>query len=315
MNDDARTLPSPQSRKLNAAEATASDALRGSESVFLGSRVRTLVAALVPWAICALILASCAAGPDFATEIRAAAAHLDSGRNLDALGFLDNALGAATDDAERALALAMSVEAHLAADDDEAAARTLQSLRQQAPAAFVTWKTEAVLELHLHGTDAARAALQAAKGVQSTDGQRAWLRDFEALLAGIEAFADGDFATARTLLTAIRHTDVAPAAAFVLGRLDAISRVRETRVSMAQRAGTRAGLVDLCQAAAERPDVQQQIREYARQLGAPLDPSHATTAAGGVPRAHLPASTLGIASAGITGTLVAAQTPTRLRTD
>lgn len=315
MNDDARTLHPPQSRELTAAEATGSEALQERESGFLGSRVRTVIAALVPWAICALILTSCAAGPDFATEIRAAATHLDSGRNLDALGFLDNALGAATDDAERALALAMAVEAHLAATDNEAASLTLQSLREQAPAAFVTWKAAAVLELHLHGTDAARAALQAAKGVQSTDGQRAWLRDFEALLGGVEAFADGDFATARTLLAAIRHADVAPAAAFVLARLDAIGRVRETRVSMARRAGTRAGLVDLWQAAVERPAVQQQIREYARQLGAPLDPSNATTAAGGAPRAHLPASTLGIASAGIAGALVAAQTPTRLRTD
>lgn len=291
MNEDIRTLPSPL------------------------SRVRTLVAAFVPWAVCVLLFASCAAGPGFAAEIRAAATHLDSNRSIDALGFLDNALHAATNDAERALALAMCVEAHLAAADDEAASRTLQGLRRQAPAAFMTWKTAAVLELHLHGTDAARAALQAAKGVQRTDGQRAWLRDFEALLAGIEAFADGDFATARTLLAAIVHTDVTPAAAFVLGRLDAITRVRETRVSMAQRAGTRTGIVDLWQAAVDRPDVQQQICEYARHIGVPLAPTNATTAGGGVPRAHLPASTLGIASAGIAGSLVAAQTPTRLRTD
>ena len=291
MNDDTRTLPSPL------------------------TRVRTLVAAFVPWAMCVLMFASCAAGPSFAEEIRAAATHLDSGRNHDAVAFLDEARRAATDEGQRALALAMTVEAQLGAADDDGAARTLQHLRRQAPAAFLTWKTEAVLELHLRGTDAARTALQAAQGVQRTDGQRAWLGDFEALLAGIEAFADGDFIAARTLLAAIRHADVAPAAAFVMGRLDAIGRAHETRVSMAQRAGTRAGIVDLWQAAVDRPDVQQQICEYARQIGTPLATTNATTAAGGVPRAHLPASTLGIASAGIAGSLVAAQTPTRLRTD
>lgn len=269
-----------------------------------------------PRLLLALLLAGCAAGPKFSDHLDAAATHLDCGRNAEAIGFLHEALDATTVAGERELAMAMLVEAHLAAGDDAHASEALDVLRSAAPRAFVTWKAQAVHELHRRGTAAARTALLAARGIRGNESQGAWLRDFEALLDGVDAFADGDFVAARSRLDGIRHADVTPAAAWLLGRLDAIGRVRESRISMARRAGARAGLIDLWHAATGQSEVQQQIAEYGRQIGVPLGPPTSPNPAGvALARDRLPVTNLGLACSAAWAAMATETTPMRLRSN
>jgi hypothetical protein len=216
-------------------------------------------------------LAACASAPRFDERIEAAAAHLDSGRSGDAVDFLRAAIGVTERAEQTAFALAMLVEAHLAMGDRAAAREVLDQLRGMAPTDFVTWKGEAVLLLHTDGTDAARGPLRAAKARSLREGQATWAADFEALLDALDAFADGDFAAARSRLAPVRHADVQPAAAWLLARLDAIERAHEERIGAARRAGARAGLLDLWCAADGALAAQRSIAAYARQLGCPLE--------------------------------------------
>ncbi|MBK8975184.1 MAG: hypothetical protein IPM29_04615 [Planctomycetes bacterium] len=270
--------------------------------------------ALICVAAALLLPGGCASGPSYADYVSAAAAHLDSGRHAAAVEFLELALDASADGSKHDRALAMLVEARLGQGLVAEARDALDVLCQESPAVFLTWKAAAVLELRVAGTTAARGALQAAKGVARGEGHRAWLRDFEALLDGLDAFAAGDFAAARRCVADIDNEDVAPAAAWVVARLDALEQVGETRVSAARRIGTQAGLLDLWHSAAGRPEAQREVVEFARRIHQALSVADLESSVSDLElRKRLSPPGLGIARLAGWAGVAAERAPVRLR--
>lgn len=262
--------------------------------------------------LAALLPLACSAPPSFVTELDAAAACLDSLRFDEAAVRLDVALTAARSNDDRAQVLAMQLEAQLARKDLEQAAFAVERLRLIAPAAFVTWKAQAVLDLRLEGSVAARKALQAAKGRMRAEGQTSWVRDFEKLLDALDAFRDGDLVATRQRLDGITHSDVLPSAAWLGARLDAIESVQTQRISAARRDGAREGLLDLWHAAIREPALQDAIATRARQIGVPLPPSPAGPDEL-VERGLRTPSPLAVASVAAVARLAVEQTPLRTR--
>lgn len=229
-------------------------------NITLGSAVVTLAC-----------LCSCGTAPRFADRLEAATACLDSAQNDAALSHLEVAFTVAACNDDRAQVMALEVEAQLARGDVEHAGYALDRLKLIAPAAFITWKTQSVLELRRSGTEPARAALQAAVGRAKAPGQTVWTRDFGKLLDALDAFRDGDLVAARRHLDGITHADVAPSARWLLGRLDAIDQVQQRRVSASARAGAREGIADLIEVARDDARLRDRVMQLARQIGLDQD--------------------------------------------
>lgn len=262
----------------------------------------------------ALVLTACGAAPHFTDELEAAAACLDSARPDEAVDRLAVALTVAPSNHDRVQVLAMQVEAQLARDDVEQAAFAVEQARLIAPAAFLAWKAQAVLDLRRLGTDAARAALSAAKGRVESAGQGTWSRDFERLLDALDAFRDGDLNAARTHLVEITHADVAPSAAWLRARLDAVELVHAQRIGAAGELGAREGLLDLWHAARDDRSAQERVLAYGRQIGGTLEPS-CLRQADVQARARLAPSPLAVASVAAVARIALEQVPLRSRSD
>ena len=260
-----------------------------------------------------LLFGSCGTAPRFVDQIEAATACLDSAQNDAALTRLEVAYTVAPSNDDRAQVLALQLEAQLARDDVEHAGYAQDRLQLIAPAAFITWKTKAVLDLRRSGTDAARAGLQAARGRAKAPGQAAWTHDFGKLLDALDAFRDGDLAAARRHLDGITHSDVAPSAAWLLGRLDALDQVQQQRTAAAHKDGMREGMADLWQAAHDTPALRDRIAKLARQIGCELSPSELHPADLEERSRRCP-SPLAVASTAAVARLAVERTPLRSRT-
>lgn len=262
----------------------------------------------------ALALTACGALPQFTDELEAAAACLDSARPDEAVDRLAVALTVAPSNRDRVAVLAMQVEAHLARDDVEQAAFAVEQARLIAPAAFLAWKAQAVLDLRRLGTEPARAALSAAKGRSESEGQAAWTRDFAHLLDALDAFRDGDLTAARKHLADVTHADVAPSASWLRARLDAVDLVQSQRIGAARDAGAREGVLDLWHATRDDHALQDRVLAHARQIGVAFEPSPSRETDVQA-RARLTPSPLAVASVAAVARIALEQVPLRSRSD
>ncbi len=219
-----------------------------------------------------LLLCSCSAFP-VEERLHASAAFLDGARFDEAIETLDDAIAGAENESTVALARSMKVEALLGAGRLQSADELVERMRLLAPSAFATWKAATVVTLRRDGLEAARWPLRAAAARAASAGQLDWATDCARLFDALSALADGAFFTARELAVQVRHADLAPSAAWLLGRLDAIEQAGEQRARSARTAGMRAGLADLWLAARDDVDLQRAIVADAGRLGCTFDPS------------------------------------------
>ncbi|MGE0144504.1 MAG: hypothetical protein AB7I19_13910 [Planctomycetota bacterium] len=276
----------------------------------VSKRRRTVVAALLVAGLSAGIT-GCAAAPRFSTELAAATALLDAQDYEQAVPRLAVAHSVAQREYDRVLTLAMTLEAALALANDELARESVDRMRALAPAAFLTWKATAILELRYTGIERARAATNAALGRAEFEPQRLWVRDFNALLDALVALREGDLRGARRLIDTIETGDVRLPAAWLRGRLDAIEGATQQREAAASGAGVRVGLLDLWHAAGGDPELQARVQHRARQIRVDLAllPSEQDVQR----RAELVPSPLALAGLAAVARLLSEQVPHQLR--